>query len=58
MESQTAEYDFSWGSFWLQLLNVPFKYMNEQVGRIIGLKPGFLCRKSCLLKMVSLWVDL
>lgn len=34
--------DFSWGVFWLQLHNVPFRFMNEKVEQILGSKEGFV----------------
>lgn len=36
------DFDFSWGQFWVQLTNVPFKLMNDKVGRDLGLKVGFV----------------
>lgn len=41
-ETHVDEYDFSWGTFWLQLQNILFKFMTEQIGRVLGLKVGFV----------------
>lgn len=41
-DTPIEDYDFSWGIFWLQLHNVPFRYMNEKVGQILGSKAGHI----------------
>lgn len=57
-KSPIAKYDFCWGIFWPQLLNVHFKYMNEQLlnnwGIFVGrsLKVRAQINVSTLLKHV------
>lgn len=36
------DYDFEWGAFLLQLHNVTFCFMNENVRRILGSKAGYV----------------
>lgn len=57
-DMRIEDYDFSWGSFWLQLHHIPLKFMTEQVARTLGSKARLMdeveaMKKDCVIAFLG-----